>query len=132
MQLVETERAGISGMLLKDMAREINVSVLRLYEIVGVAKATAEKKIAENGIVSGAGGQAAIGLARLLGIAHDMVDNSTASAARGFDAAQWFGKWIEVPQPALGGRKPADLLDTPTGVNVVARILGALQSGAYV
>ena len=25
------------------------------------------------------------------------------------------GRWIEVPQPALGGRRPADVLDTPDG-----------------
>ena len=38
---------------------------------------------------------------------------------------------IERPQPALGGRKPADLIDTPTGVEVVARLLGSIESGAY-
>jgi uncharacterized protein (DUF2384 family) len=31
----------------------------------------------------------------------------------------------------LGGRRPADLLDTPTGVEVVARLLGSLESGAF-
>ena len=132
MQLVAVERAGVSGGLLKDMAREINIPVLRFYDIVGVPKATAEKKAAENGVIAGAGGQAAIGMARLLGIAQTIVDNSTAAQARGFDAAQWLGRWIELPQPALGGRKPADLLDTPTGANVVARILGAIASGAFV
>lgn len=34
------------------------------------------------------------------------------------------------PSP-LGGRKPADLIDTPTGVEVVARLLGSIESGAY-
>ena len=27
--------------------------------------------------------------------------------------------------------KPAELIDTPTGVDVVARLLGAIESGAY-
>ncbi|HEY8707729.1 MAG TPA: antitoxin Xre/MbcA/ParS toxin-binding domain-containing protein [Burkholderiaceae bacterium] len=31
----------------------------------------------------------------------------------------------------MGGRKPADLIDTPTGVEVVARLLGSIESGAY-
>lgn len=132
MQLVEVERTGVSGVLLKDMARQINIPVLRLYDIVGVPKATAEKKASENEVIAGAGGQAALGLARLLGIAQAIVDNSTSAQAREFNAAQWLGRWIELPQPALGGRKPADLLDTPTGVNVVARILGAIESGAFV
>jgi uncharacterized protein (DUF2384 family) len=34
-------------------------------------------------------------------------------------------------QAGLGGRKPADLVDTPTGLAVVARLLGAVASGAY-
>lgn len=132
MQLVEVERTGVSGILLKDMARQINIPVLRLYDIVGVPKATAEKKASENQVIAGAGGQAAIGMARLLGIAQAIVDNSTSTRARNFDAAQWLGRWIELPQPALGGRKPADLLDTPTGISVVARVLGAIESGAFV
>lgn len=132
MQLVEVERTGVSGILLKDMARQINIPVLRLYDIVGVPKATAEKKASENEVIAGAGGQATLGMARLLGIAQAMVENSTSAQAKDFDAAQWLGRWIELPQPALGGRKPADLLDTPTGINVVARVLGAIESGAFV
>ena len=61
----------------------------------------------------------------------DVVELITDAAAPGFDAARWLGQWIEQPQAALGGQKPADLLDTPTGLSVVARLLGALASGAY-
>ena len=68
---------------------------------------------------------------RLLGIAQGIADNSTAPEAKDFDPAHWLGLWIERPQPALGGRKPADLIDTPTGVEVVARLLGSIESGAY-
>ena len=75
--------------------------------------------------------QTAIGMIKLLSIAQDIVENSTATEAQNFDAAKWLGQWIETPQPALGGLKPADLIDTPTGVAIVARVLGSLQSGAY-
>ena len=68
---------------------------------------------------------------KLLGIAQSIVNNSTAAEAKAFDAAKWLGQWIEQPQPALGGRRPADLISTPTGVEVVARLLGSLESGAY-
>lgn len=132
MQLVETERSGVSGMLLKDLARQINIPVLRLYDIVGVPKATAEKKASGNGVVRGAGGQAAISIARLLGIAQTIVGNSTLREAKDFDTARWLGEWIELPQASLGGHKPADLLDTPTGFNAVAKVLGAIESGAFV
>lgn len=51
--------------------------------------------------------------------------------ADGFDAVKWLGQWLERPQPALGGRRPADLMDTPTGMEMVAGLLGSIRSGAY-
>lgn len=130
MELVEIERSGVGGRLLKDMAQEMDIPTSRFFNMIGVPKATAEKKAATNEVIAGAGGQAAIGMVRLLGIAQSIVDSSTADV-RDFDVAKWLGQWIERPQPALGGKRPAELLDTPTGVEVVSRLLGAVESGAY-
>ena len=132
LELMETERNGVSGQLLKDLARRMDIPLLKLYEMVGVPKATAEKKAASKALVSGAGGQAALGIAKLLAIAEDIVANSTAEEAKHFDAGQWLGRWIEKPQPALGNRRPAEMLDTPTGISMVSKVLGAIESGAYV
>ena len=99
--------------------------------MLGLPKATAEKKAAAGEAVSGSGGQAAIGMVKLLGIAQSMVENSTAVEAKQFDSAKWLGRWLERPQFALGGRKAADLIDTPTGIEVVSRLLGSIESGAY-
>ena len=131
MEIVLTERAGVHAKLIKDLSKHMAIPASRLFAILGVPKATAEKKVAAGEMVAGQGGQAVIGMIRLLGIAQDMVANSTSDDARSFDAAKWLGRWIEVPQPSLGGRKPAELLDTPTGVEIVARLLGAIESGAY-
>jgi putative toxin-antitoxin system antitoxin component (TIGR02293 family) len=131
MELVELERRGIDGMFLKDLSRHMQIPAVRIFDIVGVPKATAEKKAAAKEPMAGAGGQAVLGLARLLAIAKGIVDNSTAPEAKDFDTARWLGQWIERPQPALGGRKPADLIGTPTGLQMVARVLGAIESGAY-
>ena len=131
MQIVEIERKGVLGSFIKDLSRRMAIPSSRIFSILGVPKATAEKKAAAGEMVTGRGGQAAIGMVKLLGIAQEIVANSTASEARGFDATKWLGQWIERPQPSLGGRKPADLLDTPTGVEVVARLLGSIESGAY-
>lgn len=131
MEIVEVERRGIDSMFLKDLSRHMHIPAVRIFDIVGVPKATAEKKVAAKEPIAGAGGQAALGLARLLAIAKDIVENSTAPEATGFDAAKWLGQWIERPQPALGGRKPADLIGTPTGLDMVARVLGAIESGGY-
>lgn len=130
-QLVEAERHGVDGMFLKDLSKRIDMPAARVFTMLGVPRATAEKKAMQGAIVSGSGGQAAIAIAKLLGTAKAIVENSTSLEAKGFDSAKWLGKWLERPQPALGGRKPADLIDTPTGVEVVTRLLGAIESGAY-
>jgi putative toxin-antitoxin system antitoxin component (TIGR02293 family) len=128
---IEAERAGVSGSLLKDMAKSMGLSNTRMFEVIGVPKATAEKRAANNTAVTGTPGQAALGVVRLLGIAKAMAQNSDAPEARDFDTAKWLGEWIERPQPSLGGRKPAEVLDTPTGVETVVKLLGAIESGAY-
>jgi putative toxin-antitoxin system antitoxin component (TIGR02293 family) len=128
MQLLQTERVGVDAAFLGDMAKRMDVSYSRLAETVGIPKATAARKLANNEKISGA---AAIALARLLAIASEIVEDSTASEAQGFDTAKWLGQWIERPQPALGGHKPAELLDTPTGVAMVTKVLGAIRSGSY-
>lgn len=131
MQLVELERQGVNGRFVKDFSKRIGVPAVRVYEILGVPKATAEKRSAEGTEITGASGQAAVAMARLLAKAQAIVGNSTSPAARGFDAGKWLGQWIELPQPALGGRRPAELIGTPTGAEIVSRLLGAIESGAY-
>jgi len=131
-ETVEIERQGIPGIMVKELARELDLSATRLYGILGIAKATVEKKASAGEQIDGAGGFAALGLVKLLGKVRDMVEDSPAKEARDFDASRWLGEWIEKSQPALGGKKPADLLDTPTGIEMVSNILGAIQSGAYV
>jgi putative toxin-antitoxin system antitoxin component (TIGR02293 family) len=131
MRLIETERKGVAGIFVKDLSRRMDIPAQRMFDILGVPKATAEKKVAAGELLTGNGGRAALGLARLLGIARDIVDNSTAPEAKGFDSARWLGQWLETSQPALGGRKPAEFIDTPTGLAVVTKLLGAIESGAY-
>ena len=131
MELVEVERHGVKGRFIKDLSRQIGVSAVRFYEILGVPKATVEKRSAEGTEITGAGGQAALAMAKLLAKAQEIVADSTSPGAKDFDAAKWLGQWIERPQPALGGRKPAELISTPTGVEMVSRLLGAIESGAY-
>ena len=130
-QLVEFERRGVDGRFLKDLSKRMEIPQLHVFEMIGVPKATAEKKVSAGAVISGSGGQAAIGIAKLIAKARDIVADSTAEEAKDFDAAKWLGKWLEIPQPALGGRKPSELLDTPTGLDVVLKLLGAIESGAY-
>lgn len=128
---VEIERQGIPGTIVKDLARQMNLPATRFYVILGLPKATVEKKASQGEQISGAGGFAALGVVKLLGRVQELIADSTAPGTEEFDAGKWFGEWIERPQPALGGKRPADLLDTPTGFNMVNGLLGAIRSGAY-
>jgi putative toxin-antitoxin system antitoxin component (TIGR02293 family) len=131
LQLIELERVGVRGAFIKDLSERMNLPASRLFGVLGVSRATAARKSAATAKIAGASGHAAIGMAKLLGIAQELAESSTASGAAEFDAAAWLGRWIERPQPALGGRTPAELLSTPTGIEVVTRLLGSLESGAY-
>ena len=130
-QLVDIERRGVHGRLIMDLATTMHLPKTRVLSILGIPRATAGTKATSGAAIKGSAGQAALGMVKLLGIAQAIIDNSDSPDAEGFDASRWLGEWIERPQPALGGRKPSDLLDTPTGVEVVARLLGAIESGAY-
>lgn len=131
MDRMAIERQGVQGIFFKDLSKSLGMPSSRLFTVLGIPRATAEKAAANGSVVAGRGGPATVGMLKLLGIAQDIVANSTSPEAEGFDSAKWLGRWIERPQPALGGRKPADLLDTTIGVDVVARLLGAIESGAY-
>jgi len=131
LDLVQMEREGVPGALIKNIGVRINVPMQRLYDMLGAPKATMERKAASNKPVTGAVGQSTLGLVRLLARAESMVAESTSPGAKGFDTARWLGEWLETPQPALGGRRPAEMLDTPTGVAIVEKTLGALASGSY-
>lgn len=69
------------------------------------------------------------GLKRLIDQVQAMVEDS--GDPTGFDAAEWLGRWIEKPLPALGGKKPADYLSTVSGQKLLSNLLNQMQSGAY-
>lgn len=65
-------------------------------------------------------------LAQLVAMARAM-----AGAQPGFDAEAWVRVWIETPVPALGGRRPVEVLSMPGGQDAVFGVLGAMHGGAY-
>lgn len=48
-----------------------------------------------------------------------------------FNMDAWLQEWLQRPQPALGGRKSAELLSTEEGIESVGRALGSTVSGSY-
>lgn len=130
-QMIEIEREGVAGTFITDLSKRMDLPSSRMFSMLRIPPATAARKSASDALVDGRAGLAAVGMIRLLGIAQNIVKDSTSKEAKNFDTARWLGQWIERPQPTLGGHKPADYLDTPTGQDIVAKLLGAMRSGAY-
>ena len=70
-----------------------------------------------------------LGMASLIAQVQTMIEES--GNPEGFDAAKWVARWIDRPLPALGGQKPAELMDTPDGRALVSNIVDRMQGGAY-
>ena len=68
-------------------------------------------------------------MASLIAQVQTMIEES--GNPRGFDAAKWVARWTGRPLPALGGKKPVDLMGTPDGRALVHNIVARMQSGAY-
>jgi putative toxin-antitoxin system antitoxin component (TIGR02293 family) len=131
LELIALERAGVHGRFVKDLPVRLGIPPLRLFKMLGLKQAVVEKRAAAGEAIAGTAGQAALAVARLIAKAEEIVANSTARDAKDFDATKWLGRWLETPQPGLGGCRPSELIDTPTGAEVVFRLLGAMESGAY-
>ena len=49
----------------------------------------------------------------------------------GFNAAEWVTRWIDRPLPALGGLRPAELMNTFEGQALVSSTVARMQSWAF-
>jgi uncharacterized protein (DUF2384 family) len=68
-------------------------------------------------------------IATLTVLVHGMLAESGEQA--GFDARAWLDHWLTGVVPALGNRRPIDVLNEPDGLELVRSLLSRAQSGAY-
>ena len=48
-----------------------------------------------------------------------------------FEDADKLNRWLHKANKALNGKKPFDLLNTPTGIKLVNQIIGRIEEGVY-
>ncbi|TVQ50942.1 MAG: DUF2384 domain-containing protein [Saprospirales bacterium] len=48
-----------------------------------------------------------------------------------FEKSDYFFKWLDLPNAALGGLAPVELLDVPGGIDKVKDLLGRIDYGVY-
>lgn len=68
---------------------------------------------------------------RLLRQLDEILQEGASDQAKDFDARAWLWRWLDRPQPALGGKPPRDLVESEEGFRAVSKLLGATISGAY-
>lgn len=124
--------AGVPADLIRLLVEAMGISREQLYETVGLARSTGDRKLNKGQPLEVGQGEALLETARLIGQLQRMVDESGApDLPEDFSAARWLADWLSDPLPALGGRVPAELMDTAEGRAVVSRLLLQMQTGAY-
>ncbi len=130
LERVHMIRQGVPAIFLDHIAKKMDIPKERLFATLRFSRSTVDRKIQNDQTLSAEYSERVIGLERLIGQVEVMVAQS--GNPKGFDADRWVGEWLQRPLPALGGAKPADLMDTMEGQELVSRLLAQSQSGAYV
>lgn len=126
---IEMIRQGIPAQALLDMGKAMGVSKEHIMQALHLPRATINRRISKREALPVECSERVLGMQKIIGQVEVMLAESGTVA--GFDAARWVGEWIAQPSPALGGARPADYLDTIEGQEMVAGLLGQMQSGAY-
>lgn len=126
---IEMVRAGVPATVLAFLAKRLDVSLEWIYETTGVARSTGDRKRRRGERLNQDQSERVMGLIRLIGEVRRIVDES--GDPEGFDAAHWVAEWLEAPLGALGGRRPADLMDTADGRILVTSLVRQMQAGTY-
>jgi putative toxin-antitoxin system antitoxin component (TIGR02293 family) len=122
-------KEGLPARLLTILAHDMHVPREKLYTWLGIARATANRKVKDDQVLSQDESERALGIARLVGQIEKVVAES--GEPEGFDAARWTAGWLEEPNAALRGRPPGDFMDTADGRALVSSLVAQMQSGAY-
>lgn len=129
---IELIRAGIRATELKAIAADLGIPQDRFVRIFGIAQATVTRKASRRQAMSLEDSEKIVGIAKLVGQVEIMLDQSgDPELMKDFDTPKWLGRWIESPVPALGGKRPADYMDTIEGQGMVSRLLLMMQTGGY-
>lgn len=100
-----------------------------LYGALNLARATIDRKVLKKELLNQDESERVLAITRLVGQADNIVRES--GEPEGFSAAEWVASWLQRSHPALGGRRPGELMDTADGRELVGDLLARQQTGAY-
>lgn len=129
MEFIDSIEAGVDPQFIFLLASHMGTSNRSLQVYLDLHSTTIERKKSKAINLDLHQSERVAGLKRLIDQVQDMVEDS--GDTTDFDPAEWLGRWIEKPMPALGGKKPADYLSTVSGQKMLSNLLSQMQSGAY-
>jgi putative toxin-antitoxin system antitoxin component (TIGR02293 family) len=122
-------KAGLPAKLLVVLAEDMQITRERLYRWLGLARATANRKVQAGEVLNQDESERALGMAHLIGQVEKIVAESGDPV--GFDAALWTAQWLGQPNKALRGQPPGEFMDTADGRALVAGLIAQMQAGTY-
>ena len=129
LERIDMIRRGVPAALAKHIFADLALGQGAGLKAVNLSTATVNKKAKHGEMLSPEESERILGFARLVGQLEAIIEESGEPA--GFDAGAWMARWLMQPLRALGGARPADLLDTMEGQGLIADLLSKMQSGAY-
>ena len=129
LERIDLIRHGILAAEAKRIIADLHLPQSAGLRALNFSTATVNKKAKLGERLSPEESERSVGFAKLVGQLEVMLQDSNAPAE--FDARAWMARWLTEPLPALGGSRPADLMDTMEGQSLVAAALAKIQSGAY-
>jgi len=129
LEAVALVKRGVPARFLTRISRDMDRPVRYVVKTIGLPQSTASRKVGRDSTLNADESERVLGIAKLIGQVQTIVEQS--GDAKGFDAGKWVAKWIETPQPALGGKRPDELMDTADGRRLVSELIARMQSGAY-
>ncbi len=113
-------RRGFPASVLEHAAGELGTSAAALERLIGLPSSTARKKRAYGELLRSAASDRLFRVMRVYRTAVAVLETREAAQA-----------WLHVPNRALRGEKPIDLLDTDVGVIAVERVLERIEHSVY-
>lgn len=119
LQLIDRSRQGLMGTEAGRIAGLLGVTDKEMARLLNQSVATFHRQ-AKAGRLDAATSEKLLLLARLAGY-----------GASVFQDQAKFNRWLARPLRLLGDRSPLDLLDSPTGVQLIEDILGRIEYGVF-
>jgi len=117
---IKIANKGVNAQVISNFRNYFKISRDQTAEMLNVSSPTIYRWIRENKI-----------LERNYSIQLFELTSLFLFGAEVFDSNEDFFKWMALPNTALGGLEPQDLLEIPGGISKISDLLGRIEYGVY-